>query len=142
MRCGDEGSDGGVKRACHWCRLQSGVRRSFSRRACPGSGCRALLHTISNRVTRLLELQGLLVRDPEHDYLDLDPREAFEQLIGASIQHRIAIGPNAGKKALTLHTVLAQPGPLASALLARQPGFSLHAATFCEAEQHDKLEKL
>ena len=50
--------------------------------------------------------------------------------------------PNAGRKALTLRTVLAQPEPLASTLLARQPGFSLHAATCCEANQRDKLEKL
>ena len=36
----------------------------------------------------------------------------------------------------------AQPAPFASTLLARQPGFSLHAATRCEANQRDKLEKL
>ena len=40
-----------------------------------------------------------------------------------------------------LHTVPAQPEPFASALLAKQPGFSLHAATCCEANQRDKLEK-
>ena len=81
-------------------------------------------------------------RDPESEYLDLDPGEAFDQLIGASIHYRIAIGPNAGKKALMLRTVAAQPEPIASTLLAKQPGFSLHAATCCEANQRDKLEKL
>ena len=100
-----------------------------------------LLHTISTRVARLLEQQGLLVRDAESDYLDFEP-EAFEQLIGASIHYRIAIGPNSGKKALTLRTIPAQPEPFASTLLARQPGFSLHSATVCEANQRDKLEKL
>ena len=100
-----------------------------------------LLHTISTRVARLLERQGLLVRDAESEYLDFEP-EAFEQLIGASIHYRIAIGPNAGKKALTLRTIPAQPEPFASTLLAKQPGFSLHAATVCEANQRDKLEKL
>ena len=82
------------------------------------------------------------MRDPESEYLDLDPGEAFDQLIGASIHYRIAIGPNAGKKALMLRTVAAQPEPIASTLLAKQPGFSLHAATCCEANQRDKLEKL
>ena len=101
-----------------------------------------LLHTISTRVARLLERHGLLVRDPEHDYLDFEPAEAIDQLIGASIHYRIAIGPNAGRKALTLRTVPAQPEPFASTLLAEQPGFSLHAATCCEANQRDKLEKL
>ena len=91
---------------------------------------------------RLLERQGFLVRDPESEYLDLDPGEAFDQLIAASIHYRIAVGPNAGKKALMLRTVAAQPEPLASTLLAKQPGFSLHAATCCEANQRNKLEKL
>ena len=100
-----------------------------------------LLHTISTRVARLLERQGLLVRDAESEYLDFEP-EAFEQLIGASIHYRIAIGPNAGKQALTLRTIPAQPEPFASTLLAKQPGFSLHAATVCEANQRDKLEEL
>jgi hypothetical protein len=81
----------------------------------------------------LLERQGLLVRDAESDYLNFEPGEALDQLIGASIRYRIAIGPNAGRKALTLRTVPAQPEPFASTLLAKQPGFSLHAATCCES---------
>ena len=101
-----------------------------------------LLHTISTRVARLLERLGLLVRDAESDSLDFEPGEALDHLLGASIRYRIAIGPNAGRKALTLRTVPAQPEPFASTLLARQPGFSLHAATCCEAKQRDKLEKL
>ena len=101
-----------------------------------------LLHTISKRIAWRLERGGFLVRDPEHDYLDFEPAEALDQLIGASIHYRIAIGPNAGKKALILRTVPGQPEPFASTLLAKQPGFSLHAATRCEANQRDKLEKL
>ena len=33
-----------------------------------------------------------LVRDPAHDYLDFEPGVALDQLIGASIHYRIAIG--------------------------------------------------
>ena len=101
-----------------------------------------MLHTIGKPVARRLERGGFLVRDPAHDYLDFEPREALDQLIGASIHYRIAIGPNAGKKALTLRTVPARPEPFASTLLATQPGFSLHAVTRCEANQRDQLEKL
>ena len=101
-----------------------------------------LLHRIAQRVARLLERQSLLVRDPDRDHLDVEPGEVFDQLVGASVHYRIAIGPNAGRQALTLRTVPAQPEPAASALLAKQPGFSLHAATCCEANQRDKLEKL
>ncbi len=56
--------------------------------------------------------------------------------------HRIAIGLNAGCQALTLRTVTTQPEPVASTLLAKQPGFSLYAATCCEANQCENLEKL
>ncbi len=81
-----------------------------------------LLHRTSQRVARLLERGGLLVCDPDHDFLDFEPCEAFDHLLGASIHYRIAIGSNAGRKALTLRTVPAQPEPVASTLLARQPG--------------------
>ncbi len=101
-----------------------------------------LLHTIGRRVARLLERLGLLVRDADSDYLDFEPGEAFDQLIGAASHYRIAIGPNAGRKALTLRTVPVQSEPFPSTLLARLPGCSLHAATVCEAAQRDKLEKL
>ncbi len=79
-----------------------------------------LLPTISTRVARLLERQELLVRDAASEYFDFEP-EAFGQLIGASIHYRIAIGPNSGKKALTLRTIPAQPEPFASTLFAKQP---------------------
>ena len=76
------------------------------------------------------------------DHLDFEPGEAFDRLVGALIHYRIAIGPNAGRKALTLRTVTVQPEPFPSTSLARLPGFSLHAATVCAAAQRDKLEKL
>ena len=101
-----------------------------------------LPHRTGQRVARLLKRQGPLVRDPDHDFLDFEPCEAFDHLVGASIHYRIAIGPDAGRKALTPRTVPAQPEPFASTLLARQPGFSPHAATCCEANQRDRLEKL
>ena len=61
-----------------------------------------LLHAI---VTRSLEKQGLLLRDAEPPSLDLEPADGFEQLLGAAVHYRIAVGPRAGRKALTLHTV-------------------------------------
>ena len=60
-----------------------------------------LLRTIGQRVARLLERPGPPVRDADSDHLDFEPGEAFDQLVGASIHYRIAIGPNADRKALT-----------------------------------------
>ena len=76
------------------------------------------------------------------DHLDFEPGEAFDRLVGAAIHYRIAIGPNADRKALTSRNVPVQPESFPSTLLARRPGFSLHAATVREAAQRDKLEKL
>ena len=53
-----------------------------------------LLHTIGQRVARLLGRLGLLVRDADSDYLDFEPGEAIDRLVGASIHYRIAIGLN------------------------------------------------
>ena len=100
-----------------------------------------LLHTIGQRVARLLERLGPLVRDADSDHLDFEPGEAFDRLVGASIHYRIAIGPNADRKALTLRTVPVQPEPFPSTLLAGRRALR-STATVCEAAQRDKLEKL
>jgi hypothetical protein len=63
-------------------------------------------------------------------------------LQAASINYCIAIGPHAGRKALTLYSVPALEEETDITLLARLYGFSLHAATVCEAHQRDKLERL
>ncbi len=66
-----------------------------------------IARTIAKRVSRFLEKEGYLVRDAESEYLDLLPDEddAMSAIIGASITDRLAFGPNAGRKALTLQTV-------------------------------------
>ena len=85
-----------------------------------------LLHAIATRVTRALERQGLLTRDDEAPSLDLEPTDGFEQLLGAAVHYRIATGPHAGRKALTLHTVSANP-PASNPCIAQLSGFSLHS---------------
>lgn len=57
-----------------------------------------ITHTIAARVARSLERSGYLVRDPEHEYLDLLPDEddAMSTIVGASITYRLAFGPSAG----------------------------------------------
>ena len=83
-----------------------------------------LLHTIATRVTRALEKQGLLLRDTETPSLDLEPDDGFEQLLGAAVHYRIAVGPHAGRKALTLYTV---------ATRASTPAPCIARADFCFA---------
>ena len=105
-------------------------RPRFHRGSAPAqTELQRLLRTIATRVTRALVKQGLLLRDDETPSLDLEPDDGFEQLLGATVHYRIAVGPHAGRKALTLHTVASNP----LADIAQLSGFSLHAGTRCQA---------
>ena len=101
-------------------------RPRFHRGAAPTQPeLQRLLRTIATRVTRALERQGLLTRDDETPSLDLEPADGFEQLLGAAVHYRIATGPHAGRKALTLRTVASNP-PADNPCIAQLSGFSLH----------------
>jgi hypothetical protein len=102
----------------------------------------SLLVTLSRRIVRALERRGLLIADPEHCCLDLEPGSSLDHLQAASINYRIAIGPHAGRKALSLYSVPQLRETSNNPLLARASGFSLHAATICEAWQRSRLECL
>jgi hypothetical protein len=104
-----------------------------------------LTHTIAKRVSRYLERAGYLYRDAESEYLDLMPEkdDALHSIIGASVTYRLAFGPNAGRKALTLQGVLASDKRMKpSELVSKQSGFSLHAGVACKSNQRKKLERL
>ena len=74
-------------------------------------------------------------------------------LIGASSEaslvrhsgrsYRLAFGPNAWRKALTLQTIPATTTPpTPGELVSKQAGFSMHAGTTCKPTQTKKLERL
>jgi hypothetical protein len=91
----------------------------------------------------LLERDGVLIRDSEQPRLDLESRDALDALGDASIQYRIAVGPQAGRKVLTLK--LAAPAAMSSVpkpfTVARE-GFSLNAAVACAPHQRERIERL
>ena len=97
-------------------------------------GLDVIAHTIAKRVSRFLEKAGYLVRDAESEYLDLMQEDAAMGLIvGASITYRLAFGPNAGRKALTLQTIpVRNEEHKGGDLVGRQAGFSLHAGIACK----------
>jgi len=102
-----------------------------------------LLDAIVSRVLRCLERDGLLIRGREQPWLDLEARDAHDALGAASIQYRIAVGPQAGRKVLTLKLALAAatssvPKPFTVA----RDGFSLNAAVACAPHQRDRIERL
>lgn len=85
--------------------------------------------TLSWRIVRLLERRGQLIADPECPALDFEAGSSLNQLQAASVNYRIAIGPHAGRKALTLYSVPPMQAAPSISLLAQVAGFSLHAAS-------------
>ncbi len=102
-----------------------------------------LADTIAHRVGRTLERQGLVERDAENSWLageDLD-QDPMSNVVGHSITYRIAVGPNAGRKVMTLQTLPAADPPLGEQA-GQVNGFSLHAGVAARVDQRDKLERL
>jgi hypothetical protein len=120
-----------------------GKRAVFHRARRPtGDELTRLLDRLSRRIVRVLARRGLLIADPEQPSLDWVPDSSLDHLQAASVSYRIAIGPHAGRKALTLYSLPPVEEAPNHPLLARRAGFSLHAATVCEAWQRSRLERL
>ena len=137
---------------------------------------RALLHTVIARLMRMLTRRGVLVEDMGQAWLaepdsDSDEARTLRPLQAAAATYRIAFGPRAGQKVLTLrgaergHGTVPADGPVPREGLAhakrerglqgtpregrtRQPlcadidGFSLHAAVRVAAHDRKRLEQL
>jgi hypothetical protein len=103
-----------------------------------------LLATLTGRIARHLVRRGWLSEDAEGAQLtgeDLgDP--GLGTLRAHSITYRIAVGPNAGRKALTLRTLPGREEESSPGLLARADGFSLHAGVTVGARDTAKRERL
>jgi hypothetical protein len=109
------------------------------------AGLQALLERITHRVGRHLERRGLLVRDAESANLQWDDEDArpLDELLGAAVTYRIAVGPQRGQKAFTLQTLASAPvDEDEKDDVARSGRFSLHAGIATKAHQWAKLERL
>ncbi len=108
------------------------------------------LHTVLTRIiTRLVKVltrKGALIEEHESRFLaDTDGDPALAPLHSAACTYRIALGPRAGQKVLTLreHSLrihsqkVQQPQGCVSA-----QGFSLHADVRCGPHQRHTLERL
>jgi hypothetical protein len=102
-----------------------------------------LVERLAERIGRALERQGILARDAESSYLELDPAAGgpMDDLLGHSITYRVAVGPRTGQKVFSLQSVPAR-GEEPKRGVAQYAGFSLHAGIGVEAEQRGKLERL
>ena len=103
-----------------------------------------LVQAISHRVGAYLTRQRLLMRDIVNSYLQLEALEGsdMDDLLGHPITDRIAVGPQAGRKAFTLQTMPAQEQQSSNNQLAKANGFSLHTGVSAKDHQRRKLERL
>jgi len=102
-----------------------------------------LLNRIIARVMRRLVKDGLLVADSEQPWLELAEPDTLDSLSAASTRYRVAIGPGAGSRTLTLKNPGLQrththPKPFT----VDRDGFSLNAAIACQPHQRQRLERL
>ena len=72
------------------------------------------------------------------------PVARLEQLSAAVVRYRVAVGPQAGSKTMTLRTpgAMVDEVPLSKPFTAPRDGFSSNAAFGCEAHERSKLERV
>ncbi len=68
----------------------------------------------------------------------------LEQLGAAAVRYRIAVGPQAGRKTMTLCNpgAMVDEVPLSKPFTAPRDGFPINAAVGCEARERGKLERV
>jgi hypothetical protein len=105
-----------------------------------------LLETLITRITRSLVQGGVLVEEEGADqpYLDLELTSPMEQLTASAVQYRIAVGPQAGRKTMTLHNPRAanDDNTFTKPFTVARDGFSLNCSVACEAGERTKLERV
>ena len=107
-----------------------------------------LLHKIIRRILKLLTRLGHLIEEDGLTYMarseSLDPDDVMAPLQAASSTWRIAAGPRAGHKVLTIvgRGELHEARHVSDVLCANVSGFSLHAGVHCEANDRQGIEQL
>ena len=105
------------------------------------------LHKIITRTMKLLTRQGVLVEEEGSTYIvdsdgDSDEARTLRPLQAAACTYRIAFGPRAGQKVLTMQGAMPREKDFKQTLCADIDGFSLHAAVRCAADDRQALEQL
>ena len=107
----------------------------------------AVLHRIITRTMKLLTRRGVLVEEEGSTTMadndgDSDEACVLRPLQAAACTYRIAFGPRAGQKVLTMQGAMPREKDFKQTLCADIDGFSLHAAVRCGADDRQALEQL
>ena len=89
----------------------------------------------------------MLERDTGNAYLtekavSSSNEDPSNHLLGSSITYRIAVGPQQGRKVMTLQTLPDYEDNQFTTMAGNAAGFSLHAGVATKANERDKLERL
>ena len=126
-------------------RIQNGEPEFYGVRPPTAEQLQTLLGQIIKRIMKALTRHGALIEEEGMTYFtDMEANTALAPLQSAACTYRIALGPRAGQKVLTLKTVpvqeiRSQPG---SKCCVNAHGFSLHAGVRCAMNQRKELEHL
>jgi len=107
----------------------------------------AVLHKIITRTMKLLTRRGVLVEEEGSTSMadndsDSDEARALRPLQAAACTYRIAFGPRARQKLLTVQGAMPTEKGFKQTLCADMQGFSLHAAVRYDADDRQALEQL
>ncbi len=107
------------------------------------------MHKIITRTMKLLTRRGVLVEEQGQTYLADNESDSDEarvlrplQASASACTYRIAFGPRAGQKVLTVQGAMPKEKGFKQDLCADIDGFSLHAAVRCGADDRKALEQL
>lgn len=130
-------------------RRQNGVPEFHGARTSTVEQLRALLSQIIKRVMKALTRHDGLIEEEGTTYLaEIEAAAALAPLQSAVCTYRIALGPRAGQKVLTLKTAQITSTQNPQQLPSHQKhcvnmhGFSLHAGVRCAMNQRKELEQL
>jgi hypothetical protein len=103
-----------------------------------------LLHSLIQRIMKCRAAEGFLTEEQGEFYMnETEPADpSLTPLQAAACTYRVALGPRAGRKILTVQSALPQEWANASDRCVSQNGFSLHANTYCAATDRGKRERL
>ena len=104
----------------------------------------SLLKIISQRIVKLLEKRGLIIKDEgvRDKFLDLKSDEPMDHIHSSSITYRIALGKYKGRKTLSLKSIPNNTKEKEKPFLSRYSGFSLHAGVSCKSYERKKREHI
>ena len=118
----------------------------FNKASAPSNAqLQVLLDKNIKRIMKLLTRLSHLIEEEGATYVAggiIDPDNVLTPLQAASRTYRIAMGPRAGRKVLSLQCAPRRTAPITQQLCANAHGFSLHAGVRCDADQRSELEQL